>query len=502
MSQTTITPNSEAFEREVLITPNGFREYDARWLHPQELNLRGAQKLGLGLGTLLHEMGMQNPSIVVGHDYRSYSASIKQALIIGLMESGCRVKDIGLALSPVAYYAQFALDCPAVAMVTASHNENGWTGVKMGADRPMTFGPDEMGRLKDIVLQDKTQAREGGSYEFISGIKEQYLADVTNGIKITRPLKVVAACGNGTAGAFAPHALRAIGCEVIEMDCNLDYTFPRYNPNPEDLEMLHAISARVKETGADIGLAFDGDGDRCGVVDNTGEEIFADKIGVILTRELAKEHKNPIVVVDVKSTGIFNTDPILQSLGVQTDYWKTGHSYIKRRVHELGALCGFEKSGHSFLNPPIGRGYDDGVLTAITICRMMDRQPGKSMEDLKSDLPKTWGSPTMAPYCADDQKYLILEKIMQIYQDKFEQKTPVLGSTIASVLTVNGIRITLEDGTWGLIRASSNKPSLVVVVESPVSEARMREMFAELDTTLSTFPEIGEYDQRLPAKTA
>jgi phosphomannomutase/phosphoglucomutase len=497
-----IQPNSEAFEREILVAPQGFREYDARWLYPEQLNLRGAQKIGLGIGTIIHEMGKNPPAVIVGHDYRSYSAAIKQAVTIGLIEAGCHVKDIGLALSPVSYFAQFELDCPAVAMVTASHNENGWTGVKIGAERPLTFGPELMGRLKDIVLENKGVAREGGSYAYIDGIKEKYLSDVTKGGKLKRKLKVVAACGNGTAGAFAPEALRRIGCEVIEMDCDLDYTFPRYNPNPEDLEMLHAIAHKVKETGADVGFGFDGDGDRCGVIDNTGDEIFADKIGVILARNLATIHKNPVFVADVKSTGLFSADPELQKLGAKTDYWKTGHSYIKRRVNELGALAGFEKSGHFFFNAPIGRGYDDGVLTAVTLCRMMDRNPEKSLSDLKDALPKTWGSPTMSPYCPDDKKYGVVEQITKIFEEKLAANAPILGSKIASVVTVNGVRVTLEDGTWGLIRASSNKPSLVVVVESPASEERMHAMFEELDSALSAFKDVGEYDQRLKKKAA
>lgn len=499
---TDIKPNSEAFERDVLITPNGFREYDARWLYPEQVNLRGMQKLGLCIGTLLHEMKIDPPAIVVGHDYRSYSATIKQALIIGLMEAGCYVKDIGLALSPVAYFAQFELDCMAVAMVTASHNENGWTGVKMGAERPLTFGPELMGKLKDMVASSKGIARSGGSYTYVEGIKEKYLADLTKDGKLKRKLKVVAACGNGTAGAYAPDALRAIGCEVIEMDCDLDYTFPRYNPNPEDLEMLHAIAAKVKETGADIGFGFDGDGDRCGVIDNTGDEIFADKMGVIMARDMAAIHKDAVFVADVKSTGLYATDPELQRLGAKTDYWKTGHSYIKRRVNELNALAGFEKSGHFFMNAPIGRGYDDGVLTAITICRMMDRAADKTMEDLKNALPKTWGSPTMAPYCADDRKYTLIEEITQQLIGVQKSSKPVIGSTIADVITVNGVRIVLDDGTWGLIRASSNKPSLVVVVESPVSESRMHDMFEYLDSILSGYKEVGEYDQKITRKQA
>ena len=494
----TAKPNSEAYERDVVIAESGFREYDARWLYPEQLNLRGVQSLGMGIGTIMQERGITPPAIVVGHDYRSYSMSIKNALIVGLMATGCQVRDIGLALSPVAYFSQFELDCPAVAMVTASHNENGWTGVKMGINRPMTFGPDEMSRLKEIVKTSAFKKIAGGSYDYIADIKERYIRDLSKDGKISRKLKVVVACGNGTAGAYAPDVLRAIGVDVVEMDCNLDYTFPHYNPNPEDLEMLHALSKKVIESGADIGLGFDGDGDRCGVVDNTGDEIFADKMGVILARDLAKQHKNPTFVVDVKSTGLYLSDPELQSLNVKTDYWKTGHSYMKRRVNETGALVGFEKSGHYFFNKPLGRGYDDGVLTAVTICRLMDRNPGKSMSDLKDALPKTWSSPTMSPFCPDDRKYIVVDEVTKLYQAMKDNGQKLLDQALIEVVTVNGVRFTLEDGTWGLIRASSNKPSLVVVVESPVSESRMHDMFESIDQLLTAkYPEVGEYDQRI-----
>ena len=228
------------------------------------------------------------------------------------MAAGARVKDVGLALSPMAYFAQFALDTPSVAMVTASHNENGWTGVKMGAERPLTFGPDEMSALRDIVLAGDFDLTGGGSYEFVADFRKTYLDDLAEGKKIKRKLKVVAACGNGTAGAFAPELLERIGCEVIPLDAELDHSFPRYNPNPEDMEMLHAIRDKVLETGADVGLGFDGDGDRCGVVDNLGNEIFADKVGVMLARDISALHAGSQFVVDVKSTGLFNTDPVLQ----------------------------------------------------------------------------------------------------------------------------------------------------------------------------------------------
>ena len=492
-----LRPNTFAFEERPLVKPTGFREYDARWLFPQEINLMGVQALGLGLGTLVHEMGVR-PDIVTGHDFRSYSSSIKLALIAGMQAAGLRVKDIGLALSPMAYFGQFALDCPCVAMVTASHNDNGWTGVKMGVDRPMTFGPEEMGRLKEIVLGGTYRYRAGGAYEFVEGFAHTYLNDLKARAKpISRKLKVVAACGNGTAGAFAPALLQALGVEVVPLDVEPDHSFPRYNPNPEDMEMLHAIAHAVKAHGADVGLGFDGDGDRCGVVDDEGEEIFADKIGVMLARDLGKLHPGATFVVDVKSTGLYHTDPELQAQAIRTDYWKTGHSYIKRRVNELGALAGFEKSGHFFFNAPIGRGYDDGLLTAIAVIEMLDRNPGKSMADLYRALPKTWGSPTMSPHCADDVKYGVVDRVTGRFRAMKEAGEPIAGAAITDLVTVNGVRISTEDGTWGLVRASSNKPELVVVIESPVSEARLHAMFKAVDAVLRENPEVGAYNQTI-----
>ena len=491
-----LKPNTYAYESSPMVKATGFREYDARWLFEKEINLMGVQALGLGLGTLIREMGVK-PELVTGHDFRSYSSAIKNALIMGLMAAGVRVHDIGLALSPMAYFAQFALDVPAVAMVTASHNDNGWTGVKMGVQRPVTFGPEEMGRLRDIVLAGAYKYAEGGSYVFENDFAQRYLADLTARPKLKRKLKVVAACGNGTAGAFAPRLLEVLGCEVVPLDTELDYTFPRYNPNPEDMAMLHAMAAAVRESGADVGLGFDGDGDRCGVVDNHGEEIFADKIGVMLARDLSGLHPGATFVVDVKSTGLFSTDPVLLKNGVKADYWKTGHSYIKRRVSDLSALAGFEKSGHFFFNKPVGRGYDDGLVTAIAILDMLDRNLTKSMADLYADLPKTWGSPTMSPHCDDEKKYGVIDAVTRRIQTMRNAGAPIIGQKIRDVTTVNGVRVTAADGTWGLVRASSNKPELVVVVESPVSEANMRAMFAAVDGILRENPEVGAYNQTI-----
>ena len=251
---------------------------------------------------------------------------------------------------------------------------------------------------------------------FVENFPEVYIKDLTNRPKLKHPIKAVVACGNGTAGAFAPKILEALGVEVVPLDTELDHTFPKYNPNPEDMEMLHAMRDAVLEHKADVALGFDGDGDRCGVVDNTGEEIFADKVGVLLARDLAKLYPNSTFVVDVKSTGLFATDPELIKLGVKADYWKTGHSYMKRRVNETGALVGFEKSGHYFFNKPVGRGYDDGLVSAIAVLDMLDRNPGKKLSELREALPKTWSSPTMSPHCADEAKYGVVAKVVEHYE--------------------------------------------------------------------------------------
>jgi phosphomannomutase/phosphoglucomutase len=491
-----LTPNTYAYESEPLVKPTGFREYDARWLLEKEINLMGVQALGLGLGTLIHELGVA-PRVVTGHDFRAYSASVKTALASGLMAAGCSVTDIGLALTPMAYFAQFDLDVPCVAMVTASHNDNGWTGVKMGAARPLTFGPDEINRLKAIVLEARFKLRGGGAYAFIENFPARYITDLTARPKLERRLKVVCACGNGTAGAFAPQVLAAVGCEVVPLDCELDHTFPKYNPNTEDMKMLHAMRDEVLRVKADVALGFDGDGDRCGVVDNEGEEIFADKVGVMLARDISAQHKGATFVADVKSTGLFMTDPVLRENGVKVDYWKTGHSYMKRRVSEIGAVAGFEKSGHFFFNPPLGRGYDDGLVFALAICDMLDRNPAKSMADLKHALPKTWSSPTMSPHCADEVKYRVVDDVVKHFQQAKARADKVAGEPIRDLVTVNGVRVTVADGTWGLVRASSNRPELVVVVESPVSEARMRDMFKAIDDVLRTHREVGAYNQTI-----
>ncbi len=478
------------------INPNGFREYDARWVFEKDIDIEGITSLGKGLGTqIINNTKKKNPRVIVGHDYRSYSEKIKKALTDGLVSTGCSVEDVGLSLSPMVYFAQFNLNSDAIAMVTASHNENGWTGVKMGIQKGLTHAPKEMANLKDITLNKKF-LNGIGSLKKIDNFKDVYIQDLIKKNKVNKKIKAVVACGNGTAGIFAPEILKGIGCEVIELDCNLDWSFPKYNPNPEDLKMLHAIAKAVKDNKADIGFGFDGDGDRCGIIDEQGNEIFSDKIGLLIARNLSNKYRDATFIVDVKSTGLFKNDKILSENGCETIYWKTGHSHIKRKVNKEKALAGFEKSGHFFFNQPLGYGYDDGINSAIQVCHLIVNQ-NKKMSEIIKTLPITYQTPTMAPYCKDEEKYKVVDEMVKEIKKLKDEGIKIDNQNIIEVLTINGIRFSLEDGSWGLIRASSNKPSLVIVAESTKSDEKKKKIFEFIDNLLQKTGKIGEYDQKI-----
>ncbi len=478
------------------IKNSGFREYDARWLYPDDIDLEGIQELGKGLGSQIIKKTKKNsPKIIVGHDYRSYSEEVKSALKKGLISTGCTVQDIGLSLTPTVYFAQFKLNSDAIAMVTASHNENGWTGVKMGIKKGLTHTPAEMNELKEITLNKKFVTGKGNS-KSIKDFQKIYIDSLIEKNSLKKKIKAVIACGNGTAGVFAPKIFKKIGCDVIELDCKLDFTFPKYNPNPEDLKMLSAISECVKKNNADIGFGFDGDGDRVGVIDEKGNEIFADKIGLLIARNLSFKHKQSKFIVDVKSTGLYLKDDILLKNNCETIYWKTGHSHIKRKVKEEKALAGFEKSGHFFFNKPIGYGYDDGINSAIQICHLLNNQR-KTISSIIDTLPKTFQSPTMAPFCKDEEKYKVVEDLITKVREMKTKKIKIDNQLINKILTVNGVRFVLEDGSWGLIRASSNKPSLVIVTESVSSDSGKKKIFNFIDDLVQKTGKVGKYDQKI-----
>ena len=308
---------------------------------------------------------------------------------------------------------------------------------------------------------------------------------------------MVIACGNGTGGRFAPEMLRRLGCDVVEVDCTPDWNFPKFNPNPEDIAFLESISRHTIEAKADIGIGIDGDGDRIGVVDDLGREIYSDKLGLLLARWICQKVPGRHFVVDVKSTGLFLSDPLLRENGNTTVLWKTGHSYIKSKVAEIDAVAGFEKSGHWFFNHPLGRGYDDALLSCVRLLQML-QETGQSLSRLVDDLPLTYQSPTLGPYCSDSVKYQVIEKVTGQYEKDKQNNVEIAGSRIKNLITINGVRFVLEDDSWGLVRASSNKPSLVVVAESLKSDTQLREIIKHIQGRLAETGQVGEYDQEMP----
>ncbi len=486
--------NSFDYFEQALITPNGFREYDVRWLLGREVNPNGFLSLGKAYGTLVQSVYGEK-QVVVGHDFRQYSQDLCRSLIVGLLSTGVRVIDIGLALTPMVYFAQHLFQVRAAAMVTASHNENGWTGLKLAKGLSSTLEPGDIQEFQRLVRSSQFLTG-AGSYEADDRVPADYAADLLRGSPLPRPLKVVLAAGNGTAGRFAPSILRQLGCEVVELDCTADWNFSRHNPNPEDVAFLHSISARTVEEHADLGIGIDGDGDRIGVVDDRGEEIFSDKLGLLLARWLCPQHPGRSLVIDVKSTGLYYDDPVLKAAGASVITWKTGHSYIKAKVAESGALAGFEKSGHWFLNQPLGRGYDDALLSTVTVLRFLS-QAGAPLSGLVAALPRTWQSPTLGVYCADNAKYAVVDRIAAEYEAAFKAEEPVAGQRIKELITVNGIRFVLADDSWGLVRASSNKPSLVVVAEARGSRDALYGIVADIKRRLAATGQVGAYDQEM-----
>ncbi len=495
--RTKVPENSAEYFEQVLITPNGFREYDVRWRLGAEVNPNGFLLLGRAYGTYAQRV-LGRDAVVVGHDFRSYSQDLCRSFVVGLLSSGVRVVDIGLALTPLLYFAQHHLGMDAGAMVTASHNENGWTGLKLASGLSSTLGPEGILAFRRIV--EAGDFEEGrGHYETRNDVFDAYLARIKKGGTLSRPVRVVVATGNGTAGRFAPAALRALGAEVVEVDTKLDWNFPRFNPNPEDVAFLHSIGDAVRRERAEIGIGIDGDGDRIGVVDEEGEEVFSDKAGLLLSRRLARETPGRTIVIDVKSTGLYLDDPVLKAAGTEVVLVKTGHSYVKAAVRELNALAGFERSGHWFLNPPYGLGYDDAMAGAVELLRLLDREK-RGLRALARELPHTFQSPTMGVYCADEEKYDVTDAVTALYEKDKEAGVKIGGQTIRDLITVNGVRFVLEDGSWGLIRASSNKPSLVVVAESPTSESILYDIVEHIEARLAATGKIGEYDQKMPPR--
>ena len=442
-----------------------FREYDLRGrVNEEELNAEAVQRIAHAFGIYLKKRKID--STVIGYDNRKTSLDFKNAAATGLLSAGCNVIDIGLTLSPVLYFAQHHYHCPGGVIVTASHNPDDWSGMKLSDGLSRTLGPAEMKELFQLVVSGE-RVRGSGKYESRE-VRSAYIERLTDGVKLARPLKVVVECGNGGAGVFAYEILQRIGCLTFQLYCDPDTSYPNYFPNPSNLKARKRLREMVTHPyiQADIGLGFDGDGDRIGVQDGQGRDVWSDVMLIFLARQMLARKPGSQIVFDVKCTQALIEE--IESNGGKPVMWKTGHSHIKAKLHELNAELAGERSGHIFFNEGY-YGFDDALYAAVRLLEYLASQK-KSFAELLETVPKYVTSPEIAAHCPDEVKYRVVEELVGEFKKEYGEK----------VIDINGARVTFDDG-WGLVRASSNLPQLVIIFEAKTEERLMkiRELFRD-----------------------
>jgi phosphomannomutase/phosphoglucomutase len=444
-------------------------------VNDEELNENSEILLGKAFGTYVKRHQITD-TIVVGFDFREYTERLKNAFVKGVLTTGVNVVDVGLCLVPMLYYAQYHFKTVAGTMITGSHNENGWSGVKFGHGYSKTLLSQELQELYELIVKDDFEVGQGSvRNDPISG---PYFEMITKKVTLSRHIKVVVECGNGTAGAFAPKILRAVGCEVYELFCNLDATFPHHNPNPELAEAKRVLGEEVRRVGAEIGMAYDGDGDRLGVCDERGENVWSDRLLILLSRQALEKNPGGKVIFDVKCTQALPED--IKVHGGVPMMWKTGHSYIKRKAQEEEAVLAGERSGHFFIRDDY-YGYDDSIMASLRLLAYYD-QYKMPFSELIADTPYYVMTPTIHIACADDNKYDVIARLTAEFIAEYGRE---------NVIDVNGARVNFGDG-WGLVRASSNEPVLVVVIEAKTQEKldEIKRIFRE---KFKKYPAIDAY---------
>jgi len=450
-----------------------FREYDLRGrVNEEELNAESVQRIAHAFGIYLKKRKID--STVVGYDNRKTSLDFKNAAATGLLSAGCNVIDIGLTLSPVLYFAQHHYHCPGGVMVTASHNPDDWSGMKLADGLSRTLGPAEMKELFQLVVSGQ-RVRGSGKYES-RDVRSAYVERLTDGVKLARPLKIVVDCGNGGAGVFAYEILQRIGCLTFQLYCDPDTSYPNYFPNPSNLKARKRLREMVTHPyiQADIGLGFDGDGDRIGVQDGQGRDVWSDVMLIFLVRQMLARKPGSQIVFDVKCSQALIEE--IESNGGKPVMWKTGHSYIKAKMHELNAELAGERSGHIFFNEGY-YGYDDALYAAVRLLEYLSSQK-QSFAELLETVPKYVTSPEIAAHCADEVKYRVVEDLVREFKKEYGDK----------VIDINGARVVFDDG-WGLVRASSNLPQLVIIFEAKTEE-RVREIRELFRDKILAHPEV------------
>lgn len=446
------------------LTKTMFREYDLRGRESEEeLNETSVYHIGRGFGKILSDKHITET--IVGHDARSTSESFHAAVVKGLTQSGINVVDIGTVTTPMSYWAQYFLKVKGLVMVTASHNPVGWNGVKLGTDLSKTLLTAEIKELYKIIEEEDyvTAGSQGNVRK--EDIKEEYIKDLLTRAKITKKFKVLVNTANGTAGLFAPELLKRTGCEVVEHFTNVDPTYPNYTANPDGTVMMQDTGKQTVTNKCDIGMAFDGDGDRLGLTDELGNTIWPDRYIILLSRLVLSKKPGAKIVFDVKVSEALPED--IKAHGGVPIMWKTGHSYIKSKLAEEKAAMAGEMSGHIFFVEDY-YGFDDGLFAALKMLEYLSTQD-KPLSEIIASTPYYVSTPTIQVKTTDEEKYKIVEELTEEFIKEGHK-----------VIDINGARVYMENG-WGLVRASSNTPTLVLRFEAKTKE--------ELDKIQAIFKE-------------
>jgi len=450
-----------------MLNPHIFRAYDVRGLVGTDITPDVFLQVGCAYGTLVRRKGGRR--VAVGQDNRLSSTELKAAFVNGVRAAGVDVVDIGQVPTPMLYFAAAHWKLDGGANITGSHNPVEYNGVKMVHAGALPLTEDEIQHLRKLAESGNFERGEGGLDRLSP--RDDYFDTVSRLVRPARRLKVVVDAGNGVAGLYAPELLRRIGCEVVELHCESDGTFPHHLPDPEDEKNVEDLQARVVEVGADLGIAYDGDADRVGVIDERGQRHEADLVLILLARDLLTRHPGAKVVFDVKSSQSLVDD--VRAHGGVPVMWKTGHSHLKRKMREDGILLGGEVSGHMFF----GEGYygvDDGILASCKIIEIAARADAP-LSRLFAAVPHLRATPELKAPCPDAEKFRVIEELTRELKARYE------------TLDIDGARVSFPGGGWGLVRASNTNPYLTLRFEAK-TDAEVAEMKRVIYAALRRYP--------------
>lgn len=430
-----------------------FREYDIRGVFGQDLTPELATLIGRAVASRVYRAGKKE--VAVGRDCRLSSPELAEGLMAGLLDSGCRVVDLGVVPTPLVYFSVFYKEKEAAVMITGSHNPPDFNGFKIMIGEETLYGPGIQELFHLIRERNFIQPESPGQRTTYDPIPD-YLDYVSGRIKLERPVRVVIDPGNGTAGPVAGPLFRRLGAEVIELYTEMDGRFPHHHPDPTLPGALKDLIATVKKSGAELGIAYDGDADRLGAVDDTGQIIWGDQLMVIFARDLLARHPGAAVISEVKASQVLYDE--ISRLGGRPIMWKTGHSLIKKKIKEEKALLAGEMSGHIFFADR-WFGFDDAIYASARLLEIISRSRRKLSEHL-SDLPKTYNTPEIRIYASDEVKFKIVERVKEVLSQR---------PGLKQLIDIDGVRAVFDRG-WGLLRASNTQPVLVLRFEASTPE--------------------------------